>query len=213
MTEEEFNIQTMREREAEILEINKKMHTVSNIYSDLAGLIDGQQDLIDQIDNQIEMADGYAKAGNENYEEARLVHENPIMADFFGDKVGTGNHRRSGEQGYPPPHSNSQSQQMRGRRKQSRGAHVSKSRRSRSRRSSSRRKDGIDCPEAMPDEMQDVLKAGLKDMKELGNRLITACTAPDTNEVNEYAYRSERAIPKPQNSYAYTREQLSQPQW
>jgi hypothetical protein len=202
-TEDEYNIQIMKEREAEILQINQKMNTVNEIYKDLAGLIDGQQELIDQVDNQIDLANGYTKAGIDNYEEARLRHENPIMQDPFGDKLNS-NTRNGGRQV-------SQSPKGRGRKKRSKSSH-DKRRRSRS-KNKSRQKEGMDCSsplEAMPEDMQDVIKAGIQDMKELGTRLMTACTAPQTDEVNEYAYSSER---RPKNEYAHRSEKLQKAQW
>ena len=42
LREDQYNIQLMHEREAEILEINQKVTKVNEIYRDLARLIDGQ---------------------------------------------------------------------------------------------------------------------------------------------------------------------------
>ena len=42
----------MREREEEIRNINKGMHTVNEIYKDLAHIVGSQQDHVDQIENQ-----------------------------------------------------------------------------------------------------------------------------------------------------------------
>jgi hypothetical protein len=65
------------------------VNKVNEIYKDLAELINGQQDLIDQIDVSLEESNVYTQSGINNYEEARLRFENPILEDPFGDKLGS----------------------------------------------------------------------------------------------------------------------------
>lgn len=77
----------IEERASEMLEINKKMHKVQDIYKDLAALISDQQDLIDNIDKNIDDANAYTKDGVEQIDQARQAYENPILADPFGDKL------------------------------------------------------------------------------------------------------------------------------
>lgn len=201
LREEEYNIKIMKEREGEILQINQQMNTVNAIYKDLAGMIDNQEELINQIDEQIELANENTKAGNGNFNEARLRAENPIMEDLFGDKLGSkGNHRsREGLE----------------HEKTMRRVNGDKKHRRRSKsRNASRNRDRIDCTgpiQAMPEEYQEVIKAGLNDMKLLGSKIIEACTMPQSEEAGEYTYRRERQSPS--NSYAHRSEQLSQAQW
>ena len=70
----------MREREEEIRNINKGMHTVNEIYKDLAHIVGGQQEQIDQIETQMEDARGNAESGlqqvqkaNDNYNNANCI--------------------------------------------------------------------------------------------------------------------------------------------
>jgi len=190
MNDDEYNIQVMRDREAEILEINKKMHTVNEIYHDLAGMIDGQQELIDQIDNQIELSNVNTQAGYDNYNTAKLRAENPILDDPFGERLGRQKHKtrddKYGDQSSP-----------RSRRSKSSSKKKRRSKSKHRRRANS----DFDCTspletmrESIPPDVQEVITAGLNDMKIFGTRMITACTAPseDSFDGNEYAYRSER---------------------
>ena len=60
----------MREREEEIRNIHKGMHTVNEIYKDLAHLVDNQQEGVDQIENQMEGAKENTKSGLKHIEKA-----------------------------------------------------------------------------------------------------------------------------------------------
>lgn len=53
----------MREREEEIRNINKGMHTVNEIYKDLAHIVGSQQEQIDQIEDQMEESKTHAEQG------------------------------------------------------------------------------------------------------------------------------------------------------
>ena len=53
----------MREREAEIRNINRGMHQVNEIYKDLAHIVGGQQEQIDQIETQMEESKDNAEKG------------------------------------------------------------------------------------------------------------------------------------------------------
>ena len=63
--EEDFFDRAMRERQQEIQTINTKMHTVQEIYNDLAYLIDTQQEQIDDIEDTNEDTKVETKAGLE----------------------------------------------------------------------------------------------------------------------------------------------------
>ena len=60
----------MREREEEIRNIHKGMHTVNEIYKDLAHLVDNQQEGVDQIENQMEGAKDNTASGLKHIEKA-----------------------------------------------------------------------------------------------------------------------------------------------
>ena len=205
--EDEYNIKIMKERQDEMLQINQKMNTVNAIYKDLAGMIDDQQDLIDRIDEQIDLATENTRKGEDNYKEARMRVENPILEDLFGDKLGVKSEKGRDRKGMENTKTR---RRVNGDRKQRR--------RSKS-RNAARNKDRItDCVgpmEVMPEQYQDVIKAGLNDMRQLGHQIIGACTMPQPEDVGEYTYKREREKPNPRpaNSYAYRSEQLSQAQW
>ena len=63
MQEDRLAEEIIREREEEIRNINKGMHTVNEIYKDLAHIVGDQQDDIDAIENQMEDANNNAQAG------------------------------------------------------------------------------------------------------------------------------------------------------
>jgi len=62
MKEEEYAHQVMRERESEIVNINQKMHQVTDIYNDLGQIVNGHQEQIDVIEDTM-----YAARDNANY--------------------------------------------------------------------------------------------------------------------------------------------------
>ncbi len=66
----------MREREEEIRNINKGMHTVNEIYKDLAHIVGSQQEQIDQIENQMEDARNNAEAGLVQVQKGNDRHNN-----------------------------------------------------------------------------------------------------------------------------------------
>lgn len=168
--EDQYQLQLMQERESEIAEINEKVKTVNEIYKDLAELIDGQQDLIDKIDISLEEGNAYTKAGINNYEEARLRFENPILEDPFGDKLGK-----------PSRHSRPGTPRDAGRRRV-RGA------RHRTENGNDTYSDNLhefDC-RAPFETIQDDLREVLRDVKSFGSKIVLACTAPNVS-YNEYA--------------------------
>ena len=65
-----INEEIMREREEEIRNIHKGMHTVNEIYKDLAHLVDNQQEGVDQIENQMENAKNNTASGLKHIEKA-----------------------------------------------------------------------------------------------------------------------------------------------
>ena len=66
----------MREREQEIRNINKGMHTVNEIYKDLANIVGGQQEQIDQIEGQMEDARNNAESGLSQVQKANEKYNN-----------------------------------------------------------------------------------------------------------------------------------------
>ena len=66
----------MREREEEIRNINKGMHTVNEIYKDLAHIVGSQQDHVDQIENQMEDARNNAQSGLDQVQKANYKYNN-----------------------------------------------------------------------------------------------------------------------------------------
>lgn len=60
----------MREREEEIRGINRGMHQVNEIYKDLAHIVGGQQEQIDQIETQMEDSKINAEKGLEHVTKA-----------------------------------------------------------------------------------------------------------------------------------------------
>jgi hypothetical protein len=168
--DDEIQLQLIRERESEIADINQKVNKVNEIYKDLAELINGQQDLIDQIDVSLEESNVYTQSGINNYEEARLRFENPILEDPFGDKLGShSKYAQAGSLG-----------DQEGRRRRIRGA-------PRNAVKVPRNDDEqqFDC--TVPFEtIQDDLKEVLRDVKSLGSKIVLACTAPNVQYYNEY---------------------------
>jgi len=167
--EEEYNKKLMQEREAEILEINKKMHTVDEIYKDLAKIVVDQQDLIDNIDTSIDVAHAHAKDGMGQIEDARLYKERAILDDPFGDKLIQ-----------TPTKANDH---HRGRRNSS---GPSKKRKGRKKRRP--KKETENRAECLPplESMKGNLDTVVNDLQSLSTKLFGACVAPNTNEEKEY---------------------------
>ena len=63
MQEDRLAEEIIREREEEIRNINKGMHTVNEIYKDLAHIVGEQQDDIDAVEDHMEDANRNAQAG------------------------------------------------------------------------------------------------------------------------------------------------------
>mmetsp|Transcript_28097 Transcript_28097/g.67685 ORF Transcript_28097/g.67685 Transcript_28097/m.67685 type:complete len:298 (+) Transcript_28097:117-1010(+) len=68
--EDKINEEIMREREEEIRNIHKGMHTVNEIYKDLAHLVDTQQEGVDQIETQMENTKENTATGLKHIEKA-----------------------------------------------------------------------------------------------------------------------------------------------
>ena len=60
----------MQQREIEIREINNKMNVVNEIYKDLGGLVESQQDDIDTIEHQFETANEVSRRALEQIRKA-----------------------------------------------------------------------------------------------------------------------------------------------
>lgn len=60
----------MRERQEEILNINRGMHQVNEIYKDLAHIVGSQQDQVDSIETQMEDSKINAEKGLEHVTKA-----------------------------------------------------------------------------------------------------------------------------------------------
>jgi len=63
--EEDFFDRAMRERQAEVQKISDGMKKVQDIYTDLAGLVDGQQEQIDKLEDINEEVKAHTRAGLE----------------------------------------------------------------------------------------------------------------------------------------------------
>lgn len=76
LMEDRLNEQIMREREEEIRNINQGMHTVNEIYKDLAHIVAGQQEQINQIETQMEDSRANAESGLQQVEKANEKYGN-----------------------------------------------------------------------------------------------------------------------------------------
>lgn len=70
LQEDRLHEEIMREREEEIRTINRGMHTVNEIYKDLAHIVGQQQSDIDQIETQMEDSRANAESGLKQVEKA-----------------------------------------------------------------------------------------------------------------------------------------------
>ena len=68
--EDRLQEEIMREREEEIRNINRGMHTVNEIYKDLAHIVSQQQHDIDTIETQMDQAHTSAQQGLQQVEKA-----------------------------------------------------------------------------------------------------------------------------------------------
>lgn len=70
MQQDLLNEEIMREREHEIRNINHGMHQVNEIYKDLAHVVAGQQEQVDQIETQMEQSKVNAEQGLSHIQKA-----------------------------------------------------------------------------------------------------------------------------------------------
>mmetsp|Transcript_60573 Transcript_60573/g.148621 ORF Transcript_60573/g.148621 Transcript_60573/m.148621 type:complete len:288 (-) Transcript_60573:198-1061(-) len=70
LEQDRLNEEIMREREEEIRKINQGMHTVNEIYKDLAHIVGQQQDDVDKIETQMEDARDTAQSGLDQVHQA-----------------------------------------------------------------------------------------------------------------------------------------------
>ena len=73
--EEEYAHQVMQQREQELLDINRKMHVVDEIYKDLGEIVGQQQETIDELENQFERAEESTRRGLEQLEKANKKYD------------------------------------------------------------------------------------------------------------------------------------------
>ncbi len=69
--EEEYALKVMQQREHDLLDINRKMHVVDEIYKDLGEIVGGQQqETINALENQLERVEMSTRRGLEQLEKA-----------------------------------------------------------------------------------------------------------------------------------------------
>lgn len=79
MQEDRLAEEIIREREEEIRNINKGMHTVNEIYKDLAHIVGDQQEDIDAVENHMEDANKNAQAGLNQVQKANEKADNACI--------------------------------------------------------------------------------------------------------------------------------------
>ena len=79
MQEDRLAEEIIREREEEIRNINKGMHTVNEIYKDLAHIVGDQQDDIDAVEDHMEDANKNAQAGLNQVQKANEKADNACI--------------------------------------------------------------------------------------------------------------------------------------
>ncbi|CAJ1951572.1 unnamed protein product [Cylindrotheca closterium] len=83
--EEEFFDRAMREREQEVNNIHQSMRTVNEIYQDLADIVDGQQEKIDNLADRVEESKSNTKYGLEQIQDAVMGMCAPMETGDAGD--------------------------------------------------------------------------------------------------------------------------------
>jgi len=102
-----LNEEIMRQREAEVIEINRKMHQVNAIYKDLGELVSSQQELIDQVEVDMEAAAINTKSGLSQLQTANKKSDRVFSNPFRTSQ--TNNNDEAGESNNTPvsPHDGS----------------------------------------------------------------------------------------------------------
>ena len=70
MQDEDIDEALVREREAELRNINADVHKVNEIFRDLATLVDKQQDDVDKIGDLVERSHAHAEKGLDQVQKA-----------------------------------------------------------------------------------------------------------------------------------------------
>lgn len=82
-------MRTMRQREEELRDIHRKMHTVNEIYKDLGEVVDQQQEQIDLVDDQFGEAAEATRRGLEHIEKANSKTLGAGLKRDESDEVGS----------------------------------------------------------------------------------------------------------------------------
>lgn len=98
--EEDFFDRAMRERQEEVQNISDGMKKVQEIYTDLAGLVDGQQDQIDQLEDLNEEVKADTKAGLEEIQHGMWKlcvadQQQPTNGNPYNSFDGTANNKKN----------------------------------------------------------------------------------------------------------------------
>lgn len=88
--EEEYANQVMQQRETELRDIHKKMHVVNEIYKDLGGIVEQQQDQIDQAETHFGDAADATKRGLEQIEKANSRGRKAVADGIAEDQQADG---------------------------------------------------------------------------------------------------------------------------
>lgn len=76
--EEDFFVRAMREREEELSKMNQSMHQVNEIYNEIGRMLEGQQEQVDAVEDNIIDAKGNTDWGFHHIERAKFPFCGPI---------------------------------------------------------------------------------------------------------------------------------------
>jgi len=92
--EEEYAMQVMQQREEELRDINRKMHTIDAIYKDLGEVVDQQQDQIDSLEDQFGRAADATNRGLAQIEKANKTKQKKMNDNANGEEQGIGDKKK-----------------------------------------------------------------------------------------------------------------------
>ena len=80
MQDEDIDEALVREREAELRNINADVHKVNEIFRDLATLVDKQQGEVDQIGELVEKSHAHAEKGLDQVQKAAKLQPSCVVS-------------------------------------------------------------------------------------------------------------------------------------
>jgi len=79
----ELEVALLQERHMETVQIHDRMRQIRDINLDLASLVEGQQEMVDEVEENAEQVYESARSGTTHLEKAQLLYKNTVEGEGF----------------------------------------------------------------------------------------------------------------------------------